>query len=106
MWGVTGIVYNPELMTREEASTWDVLTNPKFRKRVTIKDSVRECYFAAVGALNHDELTSEAFLADPDYKEKLESRLNDTSPEMIDRVQDWLQGMKVYQSPTSAETRF
>ena len=94
MWGVTGIVYNPELMTREEASTWDVLTNPKFRKRVTIKDSVRECYFAAVGAMNHDELTSEAFLADPDYKEKLESRLNDTSPEMIDRVQDWLQGMK------------
>lgn len=94
MWGVTGIVYNPDLMTREEASTWDVLTNPKFRKRVTIKDSVRECYFAAVGALNHDELTSEAFLADPDYKQKLEDRLNDTSPEMIDRVQDWLQGMK------------
>lgn len=94
MWGVTGIVYNPELMSREEASTWSVLTNPKFRKRVTIKDSVRECYFAAVGALNHDELVSDAFRNAPDYREKLEENLNDTSPEMIARVQDWLQTMK------------
>lgn len=94
MWGVTGIVYNPELMTREEASTWAVLTNPDFNKRVTIKDSVRECYFAAIGALEHDKLTSDAFLQDAAYKEKLEEVFNDTSPEMIARVQDWLQQMK------------
>ena len=94
MWGVTGIVYNPEEVTKEEASTWTILNNPDFKRRVTIKDSVRECYFAAVGALEHDLLTSEDFVNDPDYQQKLEDVMNDTSPEMIARVQDWLQSMK------------
>lgn len=94
MWGVTGIVYNPEEVTKEEASTWTILNNPDFKRRVTIKDSVRECYFAAVGALEHDLLTSEDFINDPDYQQKLEDVMNDTSPEMIARVQDWLQSMK------------
>jgi ABC-type Fe3+/spermidine/putrescine transport system ATPase subunit len=30
MWGVTGVLYNPEKMTEEEASTWDVFLNDKF----------------------------------------------------------------------------
>ncbi len=94
MWGVTGIVYNPEEVTKEEASTWTILNNPDFKRRVTIKDSVRECYFAAVGALEHDLLTSDDFINDPDYQQKLEDVMNDTSPEMIARVQDWLQSMK------------
>ena len=94
MWGVTGIVYNPEEVTKEEASTWTILNNPDFKRRVTIKDSVRECYFAAVGALEHDLLTSEDFVNDPDYQQKLEDVMNDTSLEMIARVQDWLQSMK------------
>ncbi len=94
MWGVTGIVYNPELVTREQASTWNILKNPEFRKCVTIKDSVRDCYFAAVAALKGEELTSPSFREDPEYKKKLEQAVNDTSPEMIRKVQDWLQGMK------------
>lgn len=94
MWGVTGIVYNPKLVTREEASTWDILSNPKFKNRVTIKDSVRECYFAAVGALEHDRLVNPDFVNASDYKEELENVMNDTSPRMIARVQNWLQNMK------------
>ncbi len=94
MWGITGIVYNPAEVTREAASTWTVLDNPAYKRRVTIKDNVRDCYFAAVGALEHDKLTSEEFRNDPDYSEKLEEVMNDTSPEMIARVQDWLQSMK------------
>lgn len=94
MWGVTGIVYNPKLVTKEEASTWDILSNPKFKNRVTIKDSVRECYFAAVGALEHDKLVNPDFVNSADYKEKLEDLMNNTSPEMIAKVQNWLQNMK------------
>ena len=94
MWGVTGIVYNPAEMTKEEASTWTVLNNSAYKRRVTIKDSVRECYFAALGALRHDTLTSEEFVNDPDYKENLEEVMNDTSEETIAEVQDWLQSMK------------
>ncbi|MDD6448141.1 MAG: ABC transporter substrate-binding protein [Lachnospiraceae bacterium] len=94
MWGITGIVYNPNLVTEKEASTWSILLNPKFKNRVTIKDSVRECYFAAVGALEHKKLLDPDFTGASDYKEKLEDVMNDTSPSMIKRVQDWLQTMK------------
>lgn len=94
MWGITGIVYNPNLVTEKEASTWSILLNPKFKNRVTIKDSVRECYFAAVGALEHKKLLDPDFIGASDYKEKLEDVMNDTSPAMIKRVQDWLQAMK------------
>ena len=94
MWGVTGIVYNPEVVSKEEASTWKILNNPKFVRQVTIKDNVRDSYFAAVGAIKSDLLTSEAFRSDPDYAQKLEDEMNDTSPEMIAQVQDYLQQVK------------
>ena len=56
MWGTTGIVYNPEVVSAEEASTWKVLTKPKFRCQVTIKDNVRDSYCAAVGILKSEKL--------------------------------------------------
>ena len=94
MWGITGIVYNPEALTHEEASTWKVLDNPAFRRQVTIKDNVRDSYFAAVGALKSDLLTSGEFRALPDYPERLEEEMNDVSPEMIAKVQDYLQDVR------------
>lgn len=94
MWGVTGIVYNPEVVSREEASTWKILSNPDYCRQVTIKDNVRDSYFAAVGAIKSDLLTSEEFINDPDYGQKLENEMNDTSPEMIAQVQDYLQTVK------------
>lgn len=94
MWGVTGIVYNPDLVSEEEARTWTILVNPEFRRRITIKDSVRECYFAAVGALDRDILLSPSFREDPSYRENLEALMNDTSQEKVNEVQNWLQMMK------------
>ena len=94
MWGVTGIVYSPEVVTREEASTWRILNNPKFKRQVTIKDNVRDSYFAAVGALKHDLLTSPEFLSDPGYRKNLENEMNDVSPETIENVQNYLQDVK------------
>ncbi len=94
MWGITGIVYNPEVVSEEEASTWRILNNPKFKRQVTIKDNVRDSYFAAVGALKHDLLTSPEFRSDPNYKQRLEEEMNDVSPETIATVQDYLQDVK------------
>ena len=54
MWGTTGIVYNPEEITKEEAAHWAILADPKYRGQVTIKDNVRDSYFAALGILNED----------------------------------------------------
>ena len=94
MWGVTGIVYNPDVVSETDASSWDVLNNPAYKRQVTIKDNVRDSYFAAVGAIKGELLTSEAFRSDPDYHLKLQDEMNDVSPETIARVQDWLQSVK------------
>ena len=94
MWGVTGIVYNPEALTHEEASTWKVLGDPKYDSQVTIKDNVRDSYFAAVGALKSDMLLSEEFRSQADYPVRLEEEMNDVSPETIQEVQDYLQDVK------------
>ena len=94
MWGITGIVYNPEVISHEEASTWKILNNRDYRRQVTIKDNVRDSYFAALGALKSDLLTSEAFRNDPDYQAKLEEEMNDVAPETIARVQEYLQDVK------------
>lgn len=90
MWGVTGIVYNPEEMTEEEASSWKVLADEKFRRRITTKDNVRDSYFVGVAAVKSDLLTSEEFRNAPDYRQRLEEEMNDVSPETIAAVEDYL----------------
>ncbi len=94
MWGITGIVYNPELVTRDEASTWHIIDNEKFRRQITIKDNVRDTMFAALGALKSDILTSPQFVNASDYSEKLAKEMNDTSEETLQQVQDYLQQVK------------
>lgn len=90
MWGVTGVLYNPELMTREEASTWAVFDNPDFYRQITLKDNVRDTYFSTLGYLRQEQLMDETFLADADYQEKLGHMMNDVSPETIDAVEQLL----------------
>ncbi|MCI9215470.1 extracellular solute-binding protein [Lachnospiraceae bacterium 42-17] len=94
MWGITGIVYNPELVSKEDASTWRILNNPAYYRQITIKDNVRDSYFAAVGAIKSELLTSREFIQDADYKENLEREMNDTSAETIKKVQEYLQDVK------------
>ncbi|MGN0362245.1 MAG: extracellular solute-binding protein [Bilifractor sp.] len=104
MWGITGIVYNPAYISEEEASTWTIFDNPKFKRQLTIKDNVRDSYFMAIGALKSEELTSPDFTGDPDYHQNLEDVMNDTSPQTIAAVQDYLQDVKdnVYSFETDA----
>lgn len=94
MWGVTGMVYNPEVVPEEDVATWAILNNSDYRRQVTLKDNVRDSYFAAVGILKHDLLTSEEFKNDPDHLQKLEDEMNDVTPETIAAVQDLLQDIK------------
>jgi len=94
MWGITGILYNPEKMDRETASSWSVLSNPDYYRQVTIKDNVRDSFFAAVGALKKDLLTSSDFTSDESYSDNLMAEMNDVSKENIAAVQDYLQDVK------------
>lgn len=91
MWGITGILYNPEKMTKEEASTWAVFGNKKFNRQITLKDNVRDTYFAILGIIKADKIMNNEFITLPDYNEKLTDEMNDVSSETIGQVQEMLQ---------------
>ena len=94
MWGITGFVYNPDVVSDEDASTWKLMENRDYYRQITVKDNVRDSYFAAVGAIKSDLLVSEEFTSDPDYILKLQTEMNDTSADMVSRAQTYLQGIK------------
>lgn len=94
MWGLTGILYNPEYVSYDEASTWAIINNPKFSRQVTVKDNVRDTYFAALGVYKHDLLTSDEFVNASDYSNRLLEEMNDVSEDTIDDVGDILQDVR------------
>lgn len=94
MWGTTGVIYNPEIVSEEEASTWDIFVNPKFKRMVTIKDNVRDSMFAAMGIYKKDILLSDEFLNSPNYHDRVFEEFNDTSDETIEGVLATLKDMK------------
>lgn len=94
MWGTLGIVYNPEEVTAEEASHWNMLLMDKFDKRVTIKDSVRDAYFAGNSIYNEELLLSEEFLSADDYYAQMETILNATDKKTVDEVENILSDIK------------
>ncbi len=86
MWGTLGTVYNPAVVSDEDASSYGIYLNRKYRKRITIKDSVRDTYFAGLAIEKEKELAA----ADPDYA----TILNDTSQTTVDKVQDIITDMR------------
>lgn len=93
MWGITGVLYNPEFVTEEEAATWGIFGNPKFNRQVTLKDNVRDSYFAALGMLKAEELLDKTLISAPNYHERLEALMNDVSPETIAEAQELLDNL-------------
>lgn len=86
MWGTTGIIYNPKFVTREEASTWDVIRNPKFAGKILIKDAPRDVYAPVLIYLKQNELKS--------GKMTLQDLMRDSSDESLQMVQDYLRQCK------------
>lgn len=82
MWGTTGIIYNSDKVSREEASTWDIIRNPKFAGKILIKDAPRDVYAPVLIYLKQRELAS--------GKVTLSSLMHDSSDESISLVKDYL----------------
>ena len=88
MWGTTGIMYNTKHVTREEASTWDVLRNPKFAGKIFIKDAFRDVYGPILIYLKQKELA--------EGKITLDELMYDSSDESIALVENYLKEAKKY----------
>lgn len=90
MWGTLGIVYNPEEISEDEASTWKMFLDEKYYKRITIKDSVRDAFFAGASIYHYDTITDSAFLNSDAYADEMYRYLNATDMETIEGVEDIL----------------
>ena len=56
MWGTTGTLYNAKYVSDEEASTTDVIHNPKFKDKILVKDAARDIYGPVLIYLRQDDL--------------------------------------------------
>ena len=54
--GVMGLVYNPSAVSKEDVRHWSVLLDEKYRKQVTMKDSVRDSYLVALTILKEKKI--------------------------------------------------
>ncbi len=92
MWGTTGVVYNPDQTNAEDVATWNILNDRDYNRSVTIKDNVRDAYFAALSIVNAEELMQ---LDDSQQSADRRSEiLNDTSDEAIAAAEDMLKSIK------------
>ena len=92
MWGTTGIVYNPDKVDNDSVSTWNILRDEDFNRQVTIKDNVRDAYFATLGIIHGDELL--VLPAGDASAQERSDLLNDTSDETIAAAEDMLKEIK------------
>ena len=86
MWGTTGIIYNTEKVTEEEARTWDIIRNPKFAGQVLIKDAARDVFGPILIYLKQKELKEGSVT--------LEDLMRDSSDESIAAVEGFLRQVK------------
>lgn len=94
MWGVMGIVYNPAAVPEEDVKHWSMLLDEKYKKQITMKDSIRDSYIVALGILQERKLLSKEFREAPDYKKQLKKALNDTSAATVDQAEKILEQMR------------
>lgn len=86
MWGTTGIIYNKAYVTEEEASTWNVMRNPKFAGKILVKDAPRDVYAPVLIYLKQNELNAGTVT--------LQDLMRDSSDESIAAVKDFLMEVK------------
>ena len=58
MWGTTGVMYNTAMVTKEEASTWGILWDPKYESKILVKDAVRDVYGSIMMYVRQNEIKS------------------------------------------------
>ena len=88
MWGTTGFLYNPKYVSREEVSSWSALWDPKFNKKLLVKDAFRDVYSPLLIYANHDKIVS--------GEVKMDDLMHDSSDESIAVVEALLKKAKPY----------
>lgn len=59
MWGTLGILYNTEKVDAEEAKSWDILWNEKYKQRIVMLNSIRDGMAVALLKLGYSINTTD-----------------------------------------------
>ncbi len=86
MWGTNGLMYNPKYISKEEASSWGAIADPKYKGKVFMKDAFRDVYIPILIYLKKDDIKS--------GKVTIEQLSYDTSDESIALVENYLKSIK------------
>ncbi len=86
MWGTAGILYNTSHVTTEEATTWQCLWDDKFRAKILMKDSYRDCYGTAIIYAHKQQLADSTIT--------VEQLMNQNSDEAIALAEEQLKKMR------------
>ena len=86
MWGTTGILYNPEFITDEEADSWGIIWDDRLVSKVLMKDAYRDIYGCMLMYAHYQELL--------DSTATRQELMNDTSDEAIATVEELLKSAK------------
>ncbi|MBQ0077533.1 MAG: ABC transporter substrate-binding protein [Bacteroidales bacterium] len=86
MWGTTGIIYNKDFVPEEDASTWNVVRNPKYAGKVLMKDAPRDVFAPILICLKQKELQEGTVT--------LQDLMHDSSDESLEAVKAFLMEAK------------
>ncbi len=97
MWGTMGWVYATDKVPVEEVSSWDgVFANDNLKKRITIKDSVRDSYLIGLAMVYGEQLKATNSLDEiTKILNNVESTAIDAVGEKINSIKPMLYGFEV-----------
>ena len=87
-WGTMGFTYDSDYFTPEQVGTWECLWNKTdyFKKKFSLKDSVRDTYVVAIFHVYKDEIAA-LNPNDADYNQQLSAIFNRCDDETIAKVE-------------------
>ena len=86
MWGTTGLLYNPEFVTDEEADSWGIIWDERFNSKILMKDAYRDIYGCMLMYAHYQDVL--------DGKATRQELMNNTSDEAIATVENLLKSAK------------
>ena len=96
MWGTTGILYNTEHVTREEAMSWSLMFDERLRDKILVKDAFRDVYSPILIYAKTLEARATGELGEAELLplETIRELMYDDSDESIALVESYLKRMK------------
>ena len=67
MWGTVGLVYDPEYVSDDEVSSWNIMWDSNYKGMISTKDSIRDTYVAGVSDIAPIAMTGQINNDNVDY---------------------------------------